>query len=136
LSATRHAQQLLAQHPALAAGIDVQLLPWLSADLQAWITRIGELPAGASFASLMETLENSDPLQARALLERLDAVENELSIEEAGRELHGALTSLAEQAVRRELDAIVERRFTEAQDRARYDELNILRRTIQARRML
>jgi hypothetical protein len=111
-------------------------LPWLSADLQAWIARIDQLPAGASFASLMESLENSDPVQARALLERLDTVESELSIEEAGRELHGALTSLAEQSVRRELDAIVERRFTEAQDRARYDELNILRRTMQARRML
>ncbi len=136
LSATQHAQQLLAQHPALAPGIDGQLIPWLSADLQAWIARISALPAGASFASLLESLENSDPVQARALIGRLDTVESELSIEEAGRELHGALTSLAEQSVRRELDSIVERRFTEAQDRARYEELNILRRTIQARRML
>jgi DNA primase len=136
LSATQHAQQILAQHPALAAGVDAQLLPWLSTELQAWVERVAALPAGASFASLMESLENSDPAQARALIGRLDALDSELSIEEAGRELHGALTSLAEQAVRREIDAIVDRRFTEAQDRARYEELNILRRTIQARRML
>jgi len=127
----RRARLLLALHPAIAQE------PWptdfLPEPVVDWIARIAALPAGASFAQLVESLRESEPelsaaLQAEAGQDR--GLLAELEPEQAKREFEGALARMRDQRIREEVDRLAQAGLVDETQRARYAELQALRKAL------
>jgi DNA primase len=127
----RRARLLAALHPALAKeSWDAQFLPQ---ELVQWLDRLSALPAGASFALLVETLRHEDAALATGL-ER-DAADDagllsDLALDEARREFAGALTQLRSGLVLAEIDRLAASGLADEAQRARYAELQALRKSL------
>ncbi|HYF60600.1 MAG TPA: hypothetical protein VEA81_16760, partial [Burkholderiaceae bacterium] len=127
----RRARLLLSLHPFLARE------PWsgdfLPESVLDWIARLGGLPEGASFATLVETLRGEEPelaeaLQAEAARDR--GLLADLEPDEARREFEGALNQLRAQRVREEVDRLAAGGLADDEARARYAELQALRKAL------
>ena len=127
----RRARLLLSLHPGLARE------PWptdfLPDAVVDWIGRVATLPEGASFAQLVESLRPDTPelaaaLEAEAALDR--GLLAELGAEEARREFEGALVRMRDQRLREEVDRLAEGGLVDEGQRARYAELQALRKTL------
>jgi hypothetical protein len=124
----RRLRLLAALHPALAAEpVDAQFVP---REVLAWLDLLRRQPAGSSLAVICESLRESHPEMVAALLRDVAADRSmvaEMNLEEARAEFAGALGQLRDRSIREELGAIVARGLVEAEDRARYQELLLLR---------
>jgi DNA primase len=127
----RRARLLLALHPALAR--EDWPTGFVPEAVVAWIARLAALPAGASFATVVESMREAEPelaeaLQAEAAADR--GLLAELDVEEARREFDGALLQLRGQGVREEVDRLARAGLVGEAERARYAELQALRRAL------
>jgi DNA primase len=137
VQAAEHVQWILAAHPSLVSVVSEDILPWLTQPLQRWVAFLREMPLGTNFAAVVDTLQGQQPELGAWLLQRAaEQTHEQLNDQEATAELQGALSALADQAIRSEIDAIALRQFGEPDDRVRYDELSLLRRSIKAKRVL
>jgi DNA primase len=127
----RRARLLLALHPAIAQE------PWstdfLPEPVVDWIARLAALPAGASFAQLVESLRDTEPelsaaLQAEAAQDR--GLLAELEPEQAKREFEGALARMRDLRIREEVDRLAQAGLVDEAQRARYAELQALRKAL------
>jgi DNA primase len=127
----RRARLLLALHPAIAQD------PWptdfLPEPVVDWIARLAALPPGASFAQLVESLRESAPelsaaLQAEAAQDR--GLLAELEPEQARREFEGALARMRDLRIKEEVDRLAEGGLADETQRARYAELQALRKAL------
>jgi hypothetical protein len=127
----RRARLLLALHPAIAQE------PWstdfLPEPVIDWIARLAALPAGASFAQLVESLRDTEPelsaaLQAEAAQDR--GLLAELEPEQAKREFEGALARMRDLRIREEVDRLAQAGLVDEAQRARYAELQALRKAL------
>ena len=116
---------LLAFHPVLAAGVASEE-PWLPSELSRWVSTLAELPPNSTFANACERLRELDP-EAASRLERASAKDStglsELSADEAGSELEGALAQLKYKWARQQIDALVAGGIRTDADRERYQDL-------------
>jgi DNA primase len=129
----RRARLLAALHPGLAQEAwDPAFLPQ---DLVRWLELVAALPPGASFALLVETLRHDDARVAVAL-EREAADDgglfSDLDLDEARREFTGALAQLRSRSVLAEIDRLVATGLADEGQRARYAELQALRKSLVA----
>jgi DNA primase len=127
----RRARLLVALHPALAN--EHWADDFLPPAIIAWLRQLAALPAGASFALLIETLRGDDP-ELAAALER-DAADDggllsDLALDDARKEFSGALTQLRSQRMREESDRLVAAGLSDEVQRARYAELQALRKSL------
>jgi DNA primase len=127
----RRARLLLALHPALAR--EAWQLDFVPETMVAWLGRLAGLPEGASFAALVESLRADQPELASAL--ETEATQDrgllaELGIDEARREVDGALNQMRSQQIREEVDRLVQQGLQGEAERARYTELQALRKTL------
>jgi DNA primase len=125
----RRARLLAALHPALAQEPwDTEFLPPAVVD---WLVRLASLPAGASFALLIESLRVQEP-ESAAALEREAAADRglmaDLALDEARKEFAGALTQMRSQRIRDETLRLVQQGLVDDAQRARYAQLQALRR--------
>jgi DNA primase len=127
----RRARLLLALHPAIAReSWPTDYLPESVAD---WIARLAALPAGATFASLVESLraeapELADALQAEAAADR--GLLADLSVDEARREFEGALSRMRDLRLREEVDRLAQAGLSDDAQRERYAQLQALRKSL------
>jgi hypothetical protein len=127
----RRARLLVALHPALAKEAwEPEFLP---AGLVEWLQRLAQLPAGASFALLVETLRAEEPELAAALEQ--DAAEDaglmsDLALDDARNEFAGGLGQLRSRLILEEIDRLVAGGLSDAAHRARYAELQTLRKNL------
>ncbi len=127
----RRARLLLALHPAIAQ--DAWPTDFLPEPVVGWIARLAALPPGASFAQLVESLRESDPelsvaLQAEAAQDR--GLLAELEPEQARQEFEGALARMRDLRIKEEVDRLAEGGLVDDAQRARYAELQALRKAI------
>jgi DNA primase len=127
----RRARLLLALHPAIAQ--DAWPTDFLPEPVVDWIARLAALPPGASFAQLVESLRESDPelsaaLQAEAAQDR--GLLAELEPEQARREFEGALARMRDLRIKEEVDRLAEGGLADEAQRARYAELQALRKAL------
>jgi hypothetical protein len=127
----RRARLLFALHPALAR--EAWQLDFVPEAVVAWLTRLAALPEGASFAALVESLRADQPELAAAL--EVEATQDrgllaELGIDEARREVGGALNQMRTQQIREEVDRLAQQGLHGEAERARYTELQALRKTL------
>ncbi len=125
----RRARLLAALHPALAQEPwDTEFLPPAVVD---WLARLASLPAGASFALLIESLRVQEP-ESAAALEREAAADRglmaDLALDEARKEFAGALTQMRSQRIRDETLRLVQQGLVDDAQRTRYAQLQALRR--------
>ena len=124
----RRVRLLSALHPALAVdAFDPDFVP---RELLGWLERLRDQPAGSSLAVICESLRGELPeivaqLQRDASADR--TLVAEMTLEEARAEFAGALDQLRDRSIREELDALVARGFSGDGDRARYQQLLLLR---------
>ena len=124
----RRVRLLAALHPALAA--EPPEPRFLPREVLAWLDLLRRQPAGSSLAVICETLRGSHPEMVEALLRDAAADRSmvaDMNLEEARAEFEGALGQLRDRSIREELDAIVARGLADEEDRARYQELLLLR---------
>ena len=124
----RRVRLLSALHPALAFEVaDPALLP---PDIVGWLALLRAQPAGSSLAVICESLKAAHP-DVVAALERDAASDRsmvaEMSFDEARAEFDGALAQLRDRSIREQLDAMVAAGIRSESDRARYQELLLLR---------
>ncbi len=124
----RRVRLLSALHPALAfEAADPSLLP---SDVVGWLALLAGQPAGSSLAVICESLKAAHP-EVVAALERDAAADRsmvaEMSFDEARAEFEGALAQLRDRSIREQLDALVAAGMRSDVDRARYQELLLLR---------
>jgi hypothetical protein len=91
------------------------------------------LPAGASFAALIESIREADPglaaaLEAEAAADR--GLLSDLDPVEARREFEGALNQLRLQGVREEIDRLAAGGLQSGADRERYADLQLMRKAL------
>ena len=127
----RRARLLFALHPALAK--EARQLEFVPEAMVAWLGRLAGLPGGASFAVLIESLRADQPELASAL--EVEATQDrglltELDIDEARREVDGALNQMRSQQIREEVDRLAQQGLDGEAERARYTELQALRKTL------
>ena len=127
----RRARLLFALHPALAR--EAWQLDFVPEAVVAWLARLAALPEGASFAALVESLRADQPELATAL--EAEATQDrgllaELGIDEARREVGGALNQMRTQRIREEVDRLAQQGLHGEAERARYTELQALRKTL------
>jgi hypothetical protein len=127
----RRARLLLALHPFLAhEAWSNDLLPESIID---WKDRLATLPSGASFAALIESIREPDP-QLAATLEAEAAADrgllSDLDPAEVKREFEGALNQLRLQRVREEIDRLAAGGLQSDADRARYADLQSMRKAL------
>ena len=127
----RRARLLLALHPAIAQ--DAWPTDFVPEPVVDWIARLAALPPGASFAQLVESLRESDPelsaaLQAEAAQDR--GLLAELEPEQARREFEGALARMRDLRIKEEVDRLAEGGLADEAQRARYAELQALRKAL------
>jgi hypothetical protein len=127
----RRARLLLALHPFLAhEAWSNDLLPESIID---WKDRLATLPSGASFAALIESIREPDP-QLAAALEAEAAADrgllSDLDPAEVKREFEGALNQLRLQRVREEIDRLAAGGLQSDADRARYADLQSMRKAL------
>jgi DNA primase len=127
----RRVRLLLALHPPLARD------PWpsdfLPDSVTVWIERLMALPPEATFAQLVESLRGAEDELAEALqaeAARDPGLLAELGMDEARREVEGALTQLRSQRIREEVDRLASTGLTDEAQRARYAELQALRKAL------
>jgi hypothetical protein len=127
----RRARLLLSLHPGLAReDWPTDHVPEAVVD---WLERVAALPAGASFAQLVESLRGEAPELAAAL--EVEATQDrgllaDLDADEARREFEGALNRMREQRVREEVDRLAQGGLADEAQRARYAELLALRKSL------
>ncbi len=123
---------LLALHPGLAQGVD-RAAPGLSPSLLEWVSALARLPAGSTFANSCELLRELDAGEVDRL-ERASGADTtalaEMSPEEAGLELNGALAQLHQRWVRQQIDQLVADGVTTDEDRVRYQSLLKMSRSL------
>ena len=124
----RRVRLLSALHPALAfESGDEALLP---PDIVQWVALLRAQPEGSSLAVICESLKPAHP-EVVAALERDAAGDRsmvaEMSFDEARAEFEGALAQLRDRSIREQLDALVATGMRSEADRARYQELLLLR---------
>ena len=127
----RRARLLLALHPAIAH--DAWPTDFLPEPVVDWIARLAALPPEASFAQLVESLRESDPelsaaLQSEAAQDR--GLLAELEPEQARREFEGALARMRDLRIKEEVDRLAEGGLVDEAQRARYAELQALRKSL------
>ena len=127
----RRARLLLALHPAIAQ--DAWPTDFLPEPVVDWIARLAALPPGASFAQLVESLRESAPelsaaLQSEAAQDR--GLLAELEPEQARREFEGALARMRDLRIKEEVDRLAEGGLVDEGQRARYAELQALRKAL------
>jgi DNA primase len=127
----RRVRLLLALHPALGRE------PWpqdfLPESLTDWLGRLAALPEGASFAQVVESVREAQPELAAAL--EAEAAQDrgllaDLEVEDARKEVAGALTQLRGQRIRDEVDRLAQAGLVDEAQRARYAELQALRKSL------
>ncbi len=127
----RQARLLLALHPALAAeGWPTEFLP---PAVTVWMERLAALPAGASFAGLLESLRQTDPEIAAALQEQVTRDRGllaDLSLDDARSEFEGALVQLRSQGLREAVDELARSGLQDEASRERYARLQEMRRAL------
>jgi DNA primase len=127
----RRARLLLALHPFLAAqSWSDDLLP---EPIIVWKARLAGLPAGASFAALIESIRDADPQLATALEAEAAAdrgLLSDLDPAEARREFEGALNQLRLQGIREEIDRLAAGGLQSDADRERYADMQLMRKTL------
>lgn len=127
----RRARLLLALHPFLAAeSWSDDLLP---EPIIVWKARLATLPAGASFAALIESIREAAPGLAAALETEAAAdrgLLSDLDPAEARREFEGALNQLRLQGVREEIDRLAAGGLQSGVDRERYADLQLMRKAL------
>lgn len=127
----RRVRLLLALHPPLAAAVDdTEFLPAAVAD---WIRRLAAPPGAASFGALVESLRQDEPDLADAL--QADAGRDggllaELDPDALRLEVEGALARLRAQGVREEVDRLAGTGLADEAQRARYVQLQALRKSL------
>jgi hypothetical protein len=127
----RRARLLLSLHPVLAReSWPTDFVPQAVVD---WLGRVATLPEGASFAQLVESLRGEAPELAAAL--EAEAAQDrgllaELGVDEARREFEGALARMREQRLREEVDRLAQGGLGDDVQRARYAELQALRKSL------
>ncbi|MFO0234745.1 MAG: hypothetical protein ACK51M_17185, partial [Burkholderiales bacterium] len=127
----RRARLLLSLHPVLAREPwPTEFVPEAVVD---WLGRVATLPDGASFAQLVESLRGDAPelaatLEAEAAQDR--GLLAELGVDEARREFEGALARMREQRLREEVDRLAQGGLGDDAPRARYAELQALRKSL------
>jgi DNA primase len=124
----RRVRLLSALHPALAfEAPDTALLP---PDIVGWLELLRAQPEGSSLAVICESLKAAHP-EVVAALERDAAADRsmiaEMSFDEARAEFDGALAQLRDRSIREQLDALVAQGIRSDLERARYQELLLLR---------
>jgi len=127
----RRARLLLSLHPALAR--EVWPDDFLPEPILRWIARLAGLPEGASFAALVESLRADEPALAAALeaeATRDRGLLAELEPDEARREFEGALNQLRSQRIRDEVDRLAAAGLADEAQRARYAQLQALRKAL------
>ena len=127
----RRARLLLALHPGLAREAwSTDFLPEAVLD---WIGRLAALPPGTGFAQLVDVLEQAEPDLAAAL--KADAARDRgllagLETEQARREFEGALIRMRDLRLKAEVDRLAEQGLVDETQRARYAELQALRKAL------
>jgi DNA primase len=129
----RRARLLLSLHPELAQ----QSWPedFLPESILRWIARLAGLPPGATFAALVESLRVGEPALAAALeseAARDRGLLADLEPDEARREFEGALNQLRGQRIREEVDRLAAAGLADEEQRARYAQLQALRKALTA----
>jgi DNA primase len=124
----RRVRLLSALHPALAfEAPDPALLP---PDIVGWLELLRAQPEGSSLAVICESLKATHP-EVVAALERDAAADRsmiaEMTFDEARAEFDGALAQLRDRSIREQLDALVAQGIRSDLERARYQELLLLR---------
>ena len=119
------ARLLLALHPGLATTLETDV-GWLPSGLADWIRWMAKFPAGSTFASVCEALRQRDATAANRL-ERDGGADSaglaELTPDEAGQELEGALGQLRQRWAKRQIEQLVASGIGSDDSRARYAEL-------------
>ncbi|HVL57939.1 MAG TPA: DNA primase [Burkholderiaceae bacterium] len=122
---------LVALHPALAR--EPLERDYLPGELLGWVDRVGRLPPGASFASLVESVREDRPERAQAL-ERAAAADRgllgDLALDEARKEFAGALTQLRRAQVLQQINELVAQGLQSEADRSRYGQLRQLQKAL------
>jgi DNA primase len=127
----RRARLLLSLHPALAR--EAWPDDFLPDSILRWIARLGGLAEGATFAALVESLRADEPALAAALeaeATRDRGLLAELEPDEARREFEGALNQLRSQRIRDEVDRLAAAGLADEAQRARYAQLQALRKAL------
>lgn len=127
----RRARLLLSLHPTLAR--EVWPDDFLPDAILRWIARLADLPQGASFAALVESLRTDEPALAAALeteATRDRGLLAELELDEARREFEGALNQLRSQRIRDEVDRLAAAGLADEAQRTRYAQLQALRKAL------
>jgi DNA primase len=127
----RRVRLLLALHPAL--GREDWPLDFLPDAVTDWIARLAALPPGASFAQVVESMRDGQPDLAAALEDeaaRDRGLLADLALDEARREVAGALNQLRAQRIREEVDRLAQAGLVDEVQRARYAELQALRKAL------
>jgi DNA primase len=127
----RRVRLLLALHPAL--GREDWSPDFLPDSVTDWIARLAALAPGASFAQVVESMREAQPELAAALEDeaaRDRGLLADLALEEARREVAGALNQLRGQRIRDEVDRLAQAGLIDAGQRARYAELQALRKAL------
>ena len=127
----RRARLLLALHPTLAR--EAWSTDFLPEPVVDWIARVAALPDGTGFAGVVESLEQVEPDLAAAL--KAEAAQDRgllagLEPEQARREFEGALLRMKDQRLKAEVDGLAARGLEDEADRARYAELQALRKAL------
>jgi DNA primase len=127
----RRVRLLLALHPAL--GREPWPTDFLPEPLTDWLGRLAVLPEGASFAQVVESVREGQPELAAAL--EAEAAQDrgllaDLEVADARKEVAGALNQLRVQRIRDEVDRLAQAGLVDEAQRARYAELQALRKSL------
>lgn len=129
----RRVRLLLALHPALAGEAwSPEFLPEAVVD---WIGRLAGLPVGTQVGGVLEWLRQTDPdmaaeLQAETGRDR--GLLADLALDEARRELEGALNQLRLQSIKEEIDRLASTGLADETSRSRYVSLQGVRARLTA----
>jgi DNA primase len=127
----RRVRLLLALYPALAR--EAWPSEFLPESVTDWIGRLASLPDGASFAQVVESMRAEQPDLAAAL--EAEAAQDrgllaDLELDEARREVGGAVSQLRLQRIREEVGRLAQGGLVDEDQRARYAALQALRKSL------